>query len=68
MIAMYTGNDYPSKDDLEKSISLHYDTPDQYHEFLDYLSQPHWFEKVLIEMKKGHEDDGNHHRTDTSES
>ena len=50
VVAFFCG--YPSKDDLEKSISSRYDTPDQYQELLDYLPQPYWFDKVLREIKK----------------
>ena len=58
VIAMYTGNYYKPEGYHETSNSYRPTVRDEQRQaFLDYLAQPHWFEKVLREIKKRDRED-----------
>ncbi len=53
---------------LARATPTHRDGQDsKYQEFLDYLSQPHWFDKVLREVRKEKAEAGNGYCTRLSE-
>ena len=63
---MYTGNDYKSKGRSDKSSPCRDNEQNEHRqEFLDYLAQPHWFDKVLREIKQRDREDDECRSPDT---